>query len=126
MKALITALILAAGPAAAVDVPSGQQVDLHEVLLDTVASETWLRFRFVAPQIARETGGLAYDTVSDDMMHLCVSLALPYEIEYALEPDVIVISLADRKTKFGVADPDATQVFEAFRPVDNTCIWEGL
>ena len=59
-------------------------------------------------------------------MHLCETLALPYIAEYALSGDVVVISLADRDTEFGQADPDATQFFEAFRPVDNTCIWEGL
>ena len=126
MKALATALILAATPVLAVDVPSGQPVDLHEVLVDTVDAETWLRFRFVAPQIARDTGGMEYEVAAADMMHLCAELALPYVAEYTLSGDVIVISLADRITEFGVADPDATQIFEAFRPVDNTCIWEGL
>jgi hypothetical protein len=126
VKAVFASLILAASPVWATDVPSGHSVELYEVLVDAVESETWLRFRFIAPHIARGEGAVEYDVAASDMMHLCAALALPYSAEYALAGDVIVISLADRATEFGVADPEATQFFEAFRPVDNTCIWEGL
>lgn len=120
------ALFLTATPALAIDVPSGQPMELQEVLVDDLGTETWLRFRFVAPEIAREGGSVTYATAEPDFMHLCETLALPYITEFALEGDVIVISLADRPTEFGTADREATQFFEAFRPVDNTCIWEGL
>lgn len=126
MKRLALALTLAATPALAIDVPSGQPVELREVLVDDLGDEVWLRFRFIAPEIAREGGSITYATAEPDFMHLCETLALPYIAEYALSGDVIVISLADRDTEFGLPDPDATQFFEAFRPVDNTCIWEGL
>lgn len=126
MKRLFAILLLLATPSWAMDVPSGQSVALQEVLVDTLGDETWLRFRFVAPQIGVGNGGMNYDAVADDMAHLCASLALPYMAEYALDGDVIVVSLADRETEFGQADPDTTQFFEAFRPVDNTCIWEAL
>ena len=46
--------------------------------------------------------------------------------QHALDGEVIVISLADRVTEFGVSDPEATQFFEAFRLSNDTCIWEGL
>ena len=108
----------------AMDVPSGQPVTLQEVLVDALGQETWLRFRFVAPQIGAQA--LAYDVVAEDMAHLCTALALPYMAEYALTGDMIVVSLADRETEFGQPDPDVTQFFEAYRPVDNTCIWEAL
>lgn len=130
MMRLVAAAFLAsasAAPALAIDVPSGQPVELQEVLVDDLGNnQTWLRFRFIAPQIARDGGTVDYETAAPDMAHLCQSLALPYMAEYALEGQMIVISLADRATEFGVADPDATQFFEAFRPVDNACIWEGL
>ncbi|MEP5730745.1 MAG: DUF6497 family protein [Sulfitobacter sp.] len=126
MRTIIMALSLAAGPALALDVPSGQKVDLQEVLVDQIGDETWVRFRFVTPQISRDGGDVDYDASTLDMTHLCEALALPYAAEYELGGDVIVISFADRETEFGVADPDATQFFEAFRAVDNTCIWEGL
>jgi len=119
--AFVAALL--AFPVQAMDVPSGQPIALHEVLVDDVAGETWLRFRFVAPQIKR---GDDYAVVAEDLAFLCDKTALPYLAEYDLSGDVIVISIADRETEFGVADPDATQFFEAFRPVDNLCIWEDL
>ena len=88
--------------------------------------ETWLRFRFVAPQIAKGPDAIAYDLAAPDMEHLCAAVALPYMTEHALAGQVIVVSLADRVVEFGAADPDATQYFEAFRAQDGTCIWEGL
>ena len=123
---LLAALILAASPALAIDVPSGQPVELQEVLVDTIGDETWLRFRFVAPQIALDGGTVDYETAAEDMTHLCDTLAIPYVADIDLTGDVIVISLADRSVEFGQADPDATQFFEAYRVEDNLCIWEGL
>jgi hypothetical protein len=126
MKRLLAVLALVAAPVAAMEVPSGQPVTLHEVLVDQLDSETWLRFRFVAPQIGAGDGALSYEVVADDMAHLCASMALPYMTEYDLTGDMIVVSLSDRETEFGQPNPDATQYFEAFRPVDNLCIWEAL
>ena len=126
MKTALLSIFLAASPAAALDVPSGQPVTLQEVLLDEVGTQTWLRFRFVAPEITRRAGGVDYDTAAGDMAHLCDALALPYIAQYDLTGDVIVISLADRPTEFGTADPDATQFFEAYRVENGRCILEGL
>ncbi len=126
MKHLILALILTATTALAVDAPSGQPIDLQEVLIDDVGGEAWLRFRFIAPQIARETGSIDIDTAIPDMKHLCTAFALPYLDEYSLSAQMIIISFADRPTEFGETDPDATQFFEAFRVENGTCIWEML
>ncbi len=126
MRVLATALILAATPALAIDVPTGQPVELQEVLVDVMGAETWLRFRFVAPQIARETGSVTFAQAEPDMVYLCEAVALPYIAEYALDGQVIVVSLSDRPTEFGQPDPDATQFFEAYRPDGATCIWENL
>ena len=123
---LAAALILAATPALAIDVPSGQPVELQEVLVEQMDDETWLRFRFIAPRIARENGSVDYLQAEPDMTHLCTTLAIPYAAEYGLDGDVIVVSLADRAVEFGAANPDATQFFEAYRPRDGVCIWEGL
>ncbi|WP_176248539.1 MULTISPECIES: DUF6497 family protein [unclassified Sulfitobacter] len=123
---LAAALILAATSALAVDVPSGQPVDLQEVLVDQMGDETWLRFRFIAPQIARNGGTIGYDAAGPDMKVLCDTLAIPYMAQYALTGDVIVISLADRAVEFGAADAGATQFFEAYRLKNGTCIWEAL
>lgn len=120
------ALILAATSALAIDVPSGQPVELHEVLVEQIEAETWLRFRFVTPRIARGAGSISYAQAEPDMTHLCTTLAIPYAAEYGLRSDVIVVSFADRPTEFGAASPEATQFFEAYRPRDGVCIWEGF
>ncbi len=123
---LAAALILAATSVQAIDVPSGQPVDLQEVLVDQMGNETWLRFRFIAPEIGREDGMIDYEAAGTDMNVLCDTLAIPYIAQYALTGDVIVISLADRAVEFGAVDPDATQFFEAYRLKNGTCIWEAL
>ena len=61
-----------------------------------------------------------------DFEYLCEALVLPYMSDFELKGDVIVVSLSDRATQFGEPDPEATQFFEAFRVVDEICIWEGL
>ena len=118
------ALILLATPLAAADVPSGQQVTLHEVLVDAQEDTTYLRFRFVAPQIGTDTAGTDFEAVGNDMMHLCKTVALSYMTEYALEGDTIVISFMNKITEFGQSDPDTTQFFESFRPQNGACIWD--
>lgn len=123
MRALI-ALMLLATPLAAADVPSGQQVMLHEVLVDAQDTTTYLRFRFLAPQIAEGPEKVTFDVAGDDMMHLCNVLALPYIAQHSLEGDKIVITFMDRITVFGQPDPDAIQYFEAFDTEDGACMWD--
>ena len=119
----LAALLLTVSAATAQDVPSGQPLTLQEVLVEELGEDSWVRFRFVAPDLTRDAD---YDAKADDMIHLCDTLALPYIAEYALESDVIVISFAQKETEFGVADPDTVQIFEAFRAPDGACIWEGF
>jgi hypothetical protein len=122
MRALI--LTLLATPLTASPVPSGQDVTLHEVLVDAQESTTYLRFRFIAPQIAVGAAKISFEVAGADMLDLCNKVALPYIDQYALEGDKIVISFMDRITEFGVPDPDATQYFESFRPENGVCIWD--
>lgn len=124
--AFATALFFGACPASAADiaVPSGQPVTLSEVLLDNAPGALWVRFRFVAPQIAREGGSVSYDEAGPDMDYLCDKLALPYLNHHDLQPARVVISLSDRDLPFGSKTPDATQFFEAYQPDSAGCIWE--
>ncbi|MEM6940471.1 MAG: DUF6497 family protein [Pseudomonadota bacterium] len=118
----VLALLVLCVPAAALQMPSGKSVTLLEVLRDQVSGEDWLRFRFVAEGISRAD---PYETTADDMLYLCERQALPYLHAHALRADVVVISLADRATEFGVADPEVVQFFEAFRPDSDVCMWEA-
>ncbi|MEW2913728.1 DUF6497 family protein [Leisingera sp. JC11] len=120
---------LTAAAAEAIAVPSGQPVTLAEVLLDDAPGqpgETWARFRFLAPQIARGTGTVSYESAAPDMDHLCGALALPYLAEHGISAARVVISLSDRMVPFGAQDSEATQFFEAYRPDGGACMWEAF
>ena len=121
------AISLFLGSAAWADaVPSGQSVTLNEVLIDEVNAQSWLRFRFLAPQIARATGDITYADAEADFAYLCETVARPYLVEFDLSPDIVVITLMDRAVPFGEADGQATQFIEAFRIDGDTCIWEAF
>jgi hypothetical protein len=105
-------------------VPSGQAVQLHEVLLDEAPGALWARFRFVAPAISRDGGTVDFGQAGLDMDHLCAALVLDYLKAHSITPARVVISLSDRKVEFGAPAPDATQFFEAYRLEDGACIWE--
>ena len=124
--ALILSTLAAPVAAQQAHVPSGQAVTLSEVLIDQQPGEVWVRFRCIAPEIARDGWSVSYEIAAPDMDHLCEHLALPYLEQYTLTPARVVISLSDREVPFGAPTPEATQFFEAFRPEGDTCIWEGL
>lgn len=104
-------------------VPSGQPVTLQDIFWEE-GDELVLRVRFLAPEIARDGGGVDYDTAAKDMLHLCQTFILPQLAESDDVPDHVILSLSDIEVPFGEADPEATQFFEAYRIQDGACIWE--
>lgn len=122
--AMLAAIPAAAAEPVTVAVPSGQSVTLSDILSDENPGAPWLRFRFVAPEIARDGGTVSHEVAGADMDWLCVNIALPYLAQHALAPARVVISLSDRAVPFGVTDPAATQFFETYRPENGLCIWE--
>ncbi len=110
---------------ALIAVPSGQPVTLMDVIWNEQGPEgLTLRFRFLAPEIAREGGTIGYELAAEDMMHLCQTYALPRVPNTGPQPAQIVISLSDRPLVFGATAPEATQFFEAYSLENGTCIWE--
>lgn len=107
-----------------VDVPSGIEVRLLEVLRDDSMGELWLRFRYVAPRIGLGAGHITFDVAAIDIDHLCDVQAVPYVAEHGLDPARIVVSMSDRELEFGASDPSATQFFGAYRLENGRCIWE--
>ena len=125
LRALAAACLLAA-PALAQEaepepeaevpqVPSGQVVALHEVIRE----EGTLRWRFIAPGVR----GQGIEDNLEDMQAICDGFVVP-RLEPAEQEALIIVSLMDRIVDFGESDPDARQHFEAYRIVDNLCIWE--
>lgn len=117
--------VMLVGDNAPIAVPSGQAVTLQDVIWNEVGPNgLTLRFRFVAPQIARDGGSVDPETASADMMALCNGFALPRIAEIGPQPGQVIISLSDRAVPFGETMPEATQFFEAFSIKDGACIWE--
>ncbi|TCO69297.1 DUF6497 family protein [Rhodovulum euryhalinum] len=126
----VLALALAASSLSAqglIDVPSGQPVTHHDTITGEPGPEgLTLRFRFLAPQIAREGGAMPFELAAGDMEYLCETYALPRLAEIGPKIAQVVITLMDRPVDFGAPAPEATQFFEAFRPEDGRCVWEGF
>ncbi|SPH18527.1 hypothetical protein DEA8626_02066 [Defluviimonas aquaemixtae] len=120
----------AAVPVAIADiitVPSGQAVSFVDTVNDAPGPQgLTIRFRFLAPGIARERSTVSAEAAQEDMAHLCEIYALPRLPGTGPRPEQIVISFMDRVVPFGEPDPEATQFFEAYRVEDGTCIWEAL
>ncbi|WVX49815.1 hypothetical protein ROLI_029100 [Roseobacter fucihabitans] len=124
---VLLASVFALGLAVPVlDVPSGQPVELFDVLIDEVNAETWLRFRFLAPEIARDTGSISFVQAEPDLEYLCAKVALPYMMEFDLAPEIVAVMILDQPMGFGVSDPDVTQFVDLFRVSSGACVWEGL
>jgi Family of unknown function (DUF6497) len=126
----VAALILtAAGPACAEDkpiaVPSGQNITYVDTVQGAPGPDgLTIRFRFLAPAIARDGGTVLAEAAQADMLALCRTYALPRIASTGPQPAQIVISLSDRPVEFGVGDEGATQFFDAFSIQDGDCILE--
>lgn len=110
-----------------IPVPSGQAVLLQDVVQDAPGPQgLTVRFRFVAPAIARAGGTVAPEDAFVDMEYLCRTYAMPRLSNTGPVPAQVVISLSDMAVPFGEPVPEATQFFEAYRIEDGTCIWEAF
>jgi hypothetical protein len=117
--------VVLVGDANPVTVPSGQPVTLLDVIWNETGPDgLTLRFRFLAPQIARLGGSVDVDTATADIHALCESFALPRISDFGPVPQQVIISLSDAAVPFGESAPEATQFFEAFAIRDGACIWE--
>lgn len=126
---LAAAVLFSTGYAAgasedALQLPSGMAVSFFESVTDQPGQGLTYRFRFVSPDIARGNGEIDSEVLERDMSYLCNNFALERVASTGPQPNQIVISIADRETPFGIADPEATQVFEAYSINDGACMWE--
>ena len=105
--------------------PSGQTVTLIETLANIPGSDGLaMRYRFLAPQIARKGGTVDADTAGKDMEWLCNTYALPRLPKDGPQPVEIIISMSDINVPFGEDHPEATQFFNSYSIADGTCEWE--
>lgn len=110
-----------------IPVPSGQTVTWIDTIHGAPGAEgLTIRFRFLAPEVAREGGSVTVDQALADMQVLCDEYALPRIAVGGPQPAQIVISLSDRFVEFGQPDPEATQLFEAYAITPDGCLWEAF
>ena len=116
---------IAPGDGMPLAVPSGQVVSLIDVIWNVPGPNGLaVRFRFLAPAIARDAGAVDPDVAGRDMDDLCQNYALQRIAEFGPQPSQIIISLSDVAVLFGEAAPDATQYFQAYSIADGLCVWE--
>ena len=102
---------------------SGFDHTLFETLDSTSPDGTRvLRLRYVDESLTSED----HQKVADDFAALCERDALPHNAQAAEKFDQVVISLANKKSEFGVFNPEVTQYFEAFTLENDSCIWEAF
>ncbi len=110
-----------APPASAIDVPSGREVALIDVITNIPGnSGAAARFRFLATDLTPDD----VDAAAADMLALCNGYALPRTEGTVPTPTDIIISLSAAVVPFGQPAPDVVQFFETYRVIDGTCVWE--
>jgi hypothetical protein len=108
-----------------ITVPSGQAVTLLEMIEDTAGPDgLTLRFRFLAPAVAKTGGTVDVETAGRDMDALCQDYALPRIANTGPQPAQIVISMSDIDVTFGESRPEATQLFNSYSIEDGICVWD--
>ena len=108
-----------------IKVPSGQVVSLLDVITNAPGADGLTeRFRFLAPGIARQGGGVTAEVAGRDMDWLCQNYALPRVANTGPQPGQIVISMSDMDVPFGESAPQATQFFNAYSITDGKCVWD--
>ena len=133
MKLLLGALLVplwaapALATAADLDLPSGRTVSFHDVIHGAPGpGGLTVRFRFIEADLRSVIDTTPYDELEADMHYLCENYALERISNIGPQPSSVMISISDRPVEFGAQDPDVAQVFEAYRPEDGACIWEGF
>ena len=105
--------------------PSGQVVTLLEVITDTAGPQgLTVRFRFLAPAVAKVGGTVGVEVAGLDMDVLCRDYALTRVAATGPQPAQIVISMSDMDVAFGETHPEATQLFNSYSIEDGICVWE--
>ncbi|MEN8889601.1 MAG: DUF6497 family protein [Celeribacter marinus] len=105
-------------------VPSGQTVSFYESLMDHPEQDVMARFRFLAPELPTRLADMSYQDLEADLAYLCASFALPRLA--ATDFEMIVISVAQAPTEFGIPNPDVVEVFEMYSRDGSTCTWEAF
>jgi len=115
--------------AGTIAVPSGQMVVPYEALWEDHAKadqapETWLVLRFLAPEIARAKGKIAFQAAAPDIDFLCKKVGLPLASLTGGGVDQVLVVLLDQPLPRGARNPAVTKFMSAYRVNTGVCEWE--
>ena len=121
---LIAGMWSAFGQVALAAPPSGQAVDLVEILSEAQpgTGEDWLVVRVLAPAIGEE--GFDPNAAQEDLDWVCATWGLEAAQNSTDTPALIVVQMMDRIVPRGQAAPEATQFFAGYSIENDLCIWE--
>ena len=123
MRRLAAIALLAATPAAAQGLPSGQALVLWEVVWERVeGAGTQAVLRFIAPGVARDGGGVDAEAAMADLDWLCATHGVPVAALPMARSDSVVVTLMDRPVPRGATDPAATQYFGTYAVEGGECV----
>ena len=112
---------------APLDLPSGRAVTFLDVVRGAPGpGGLTVRFRFIEPDLRDVIDATPYDELEADMHFLCETYAVEQISNIGPQPSTVMISISDRPVEFGAQDPDVVQIFEAYRPENGACLWEGF
>ena len=99
---------------------SGLDVTVHEVVIEQqpFSNDVFLVMRFLAPDL-----GTSNAPPLEDMQWACEQWGLREATTLSPPPTRIVVELMVRPPPRGEPNPAVVRVFEAFQPVDDTCVW---
>ena len=105
--------------------PSGSSVPFHDVIWGEPGPEgLTVRFRFLDPDLPARVNEDGVIDALDDAQFLCEEFALERIASTGPQPNQVIVSISDRPVEFGIPDPEATQIFEAFSFDGDTCSWD--
>lgn len=100
-----------------VRVPSGQKVQLMEMLEEAGQDGPTRRYRFVAPGL----GEIAFEDAARDMDHLCAEFGVREAADAELALHRVIVSLSEQPIAFGATDASITQYFEVYSVEGGQC-----
>ncbi len=121
--------VIAASPAMAGEAlraPSGYEMAFHNVNLVDADGNLSAHFLFLWPAILQADLQAEMTVTEGDTLFFCQHFAVPYLRAVGVKAAQVGISFSDQPIEFGMATPDAVQVFESYALNDDICEWEAF
>ena len=106
--------------------PSGHEMTFQTVSYLDADGGLSAHFQFLWPAILEVELQAEMAMTEGDTLFFCQHFASPYLQAAGINAARVGISFSDQPIEFGVAMPDAVQVFESYALNDGICEWEAF